>query len=106
MKSLEDILLYRKLSNWQEINDSFSIIPEEALSFGISKNDITEWYQLVQEYISRQPNLSSVRTFGLRFNLEPDSVDLIIEELKKIQTNQKIITLIDKLYTDFETLVD
>jgi hypothetical protein len=63
LKFYEDILLYEVIHNWSEIADFFDIVLPEESAYGIKKNDLILWHNLLKQYVSQQPDLYRIFLF-------------------------------------------
>lgn len=60
MKSIEDVILYDKANNWQEIITYFdSILPEE-IALCTDQNILKKWHQTLQNYFRQLPSWQTI----------------------------------------------
>lgn len=63
LKFYEDIILYEKIHNWQEIAHYFDIILDEETNYGIAHRDLRRWHDLLKDYVLKQPDTNQILFF-------------------------------------------
>jgi hypothetical protein len=63
LKFYEDILLYEAIKNWPEIADYFNNIFSEESVYGIKKNDLILWHNLLKQYLLHCPDVYQIFLF-------------------------------------------
>lgn len=56
LKLYEDIILYNKISNWQEIINYLKNFSDEEKDYDISHFDLVKWHSLIIDYIKQRPD--------------------------------------------------
>ena len=98
LKLLEDQIFYRKISDWNEIQNYFNETQPEELSFGINETDIKKWHQALQNYYATEPNLKSLSKFANTINLPINADKEIYALLERWKSDQKLMTLVESMY--------
>ncbi len=102
---LEDELFYNKMDNWDEIIGFLDNVLPEELAFDISGQAIRKWHQILQDYFSQKPN-NGIRTkLMMELGFTEEAIRETNNLLKQIGGNQKINQFIERLYNNFELLL-
>lgn len=56
LKLVEDVVLFDKIQNWEEILTILALILPEETEYGISKEIVRKWHADIQRYIKESPS--------------------------------------------------
>ena len=69
MKVLQDKYLYKKSNDWSKIAYYFEgILPEEN-DFGVSKEMVGRWHQMLADYLRKPPNIDDLDMLSISLDL-------------------------------------
>lgn len=75
MKILQDVSLYKKLSDWEPIWHYFETILPQELQFGVSEGMVRLWHTTLSTYLRKPPDISDLEM--LRMSLPGEMVEQI-----------------------------
>lgn len=105
LKMLEDKLFYRHIKNWQEYINYFNKILHYETDLRVAKKDIKRWHLLLQQYFQKQPDQESITNFILGIGFTDKVADEINKDIVTMRANHKIVSILENLYKNFETLL-
>ena len=74
-KFYDDIVLYDKISNWEEISDYVRNISEEEKKFNVTLEILQKWHSLTLDYIKNPPNDQSVINVSTEIGAAPGKIN-------------------------------
>lgn len=100
LKIQEDIVLYRRVKNWNRIISYFKYYIAQEQDFGAPLGDIRMWHHMLTGYLSSQPTLEKALQFKSGFKAKLDQNDIVeIEQaLRDTQATPDINQAITELY--------
>lgn len=102
MKILQDKYLYSKSEDWSQIATAFEDpIPEEK-AYGVSKEMIFQWHQMLKYYLSKPPNFDDLDMLSI--SLKPEIIDKISQYYLAYQNHDKLYSLLVNFYDQAEHL--
>ncbi len=106
MKTFEDMVLYGKIDNWNEVNQMFdTVLSEEMELFGTDREVVKKWHLRVQNYIDVMPDYKH-SMLGYIVN-EPEVIsDAVIKGVESIRDTQKATRLVEGVYEEIEKLLE
>lgn len=105
LKFFEDILLYEKRTDWQELVAYFDHVADEEVSFGIARGDIERWHHTLQTYLATKPTDQSIRMFVTALNGSSAMAEEIIQLTKTMERNIRLKEIIFDFYNRGEELL-
>lgn len=105
IKLFEDIVLQNKLSDWDTSSNYFNDILPEETEFPISKEDLVKWHKIIGDYIAQTPSPESRLPFFKEIYFTDEQTAQIEAQIKEMETNQKLIDLIESFYNNFDSLL-
>lgn len=104
LKLVEDQIIHTKY-DFSQFRNGVTTIPEEEIKFGIEEKTLNEWHLGLALYFSAQPVflLSQFSFFDTSvFNIDPQMVKKLSEELPKYSQNPVFIEHVDSMIAAFE----
>ena len=103
MKILQDKYLYDKSEDWSQIAVTFEDpIPEER-AYGISREMINRWHQMLKYYMSKPPDFEDIDMLSI--SLKPKIIDKISQYYLAYQDHDKLIKILVNFYDQVEHLL-
>lgn len=94
LKLYEDELIYDQMEDWEKIVTFFDTIHPQELTKGISEQDVKEWHEIIQGYISQKPN-EEVRAELIERMISPDAAEAIESHIKNMRRNLELRAMLE-----------
>lgn len=105
LKLLEDELYYDEIGDFSEyINCLNEVLPDE-INMGVSEKDIKKWHMLQTQYFQAKPSNKSITDFMVAINFTQEAIEEIFKNVRIMKKNKEIISILKKLYKNFDTLI-
>jgi len=104
VKAAEDLLLYKKIADWNAIGSMFDTIYDQELSYNILSEDLQIWHHLLKIYIQNNFDEDSLLEFSRGINLPKDVSEEITKEAYILAKNEEFVQIVAKLYDNFEQI--
>lgn len=105
VKLLEDKIFYQYISDWSQYIIYFDDILEEQKNYNIPEIALRKWHNMLQEYLENIPNEKSITKHILSIGHPQAVADEINYNISILEKDERVLTLIDKLYQEFESLI-
>lgn len=105
IKFVEDILFYSRVKDWQKYIDCFKLVDDDEMAILDNSDGISKWHSLLSAYFATAPNNLSLSIMIHGFGLPTEVVNSIIELAGEIESNSKVIDIINTLYLEFPNLL-
>lgn len=104
-KFYEDVIFYDYIATWDEIISCFDVVLDEELNFGISRDAIASWHQMLKNYLLEKPTVTQVLELigadrRLAHFIVPECLDIIIPQTYCSQIEK----IVQKFYEQFSAL--
>lgn len=100
-----DEILYDQIEDWNKFVSFIDTALSQEISFGVSKNDVQKWHQLIQKYLSRKPNDHFRKQLFQELHFPDKTINTINELINEIKVDDVIVKETKNLYNNFETLL-
>ncbi|MFN2302180.1 MAG: hypothetical protein ACK2TV_00465 [Anaerolineales bacterium] len=103
MKILQDVYLYEKSSNWQNIADLFETILPEEYTFGVNQRMVKLWHRRLTDYLRKPPNIGDLKM--LTISLPSDLIDNIANYFQAYQDDLSLNQILSDFYDAAEMIL-
>ncbi len=105
IKLTEDEFLYDQITDWNLIISYFDTILDEEIEFGVPKEDIKKWHQLLQHLFKQKPNNQSVQAFSIGLGGALEDTHSMSVQMDKMRQDGKVQEIILDYYNQLPELI-
>lgn len=105
---VEEELFYNKINDWNEIIEFFEgTLPEEKeFNINIKYTDLKKWHQIIRDNFREAPSDRGRRELARAVSFSEDIILKILETVKNLKKDEKIIKAIEEFYNNFESYLE
>lgn len=97
---LEDKLVWSEYNNWETLGNYFSDSTLIDVFENLTDGDWMFWFDVTKDFITNQPDKTSMRKLIRSFPSFVGRADMILEETDKLLKNKKVIEILTNIHKD------
>ncbi len=105
LKIFEDQVIYSNVKDWSSYINYFDQILVNEIGFGISKENIKRWHDLLQSYFRELPTASSISKFIISLGFNELAAQEILSNIEIIKNLKEPREYAEELYSTIESRI-
>lgn len=99
LKFYEDIVLYDRGVDTDEVIQYFNSFIESEFRFGASVDDVSKWHAMLQEYLATAPTVDSIEQFLRPLPISDNGTQAVCRIIKTMSKNPSVSDQIQEFFT-------
>lgn len=106
IKFLEEKFFYKDVKNWLEITNFYNVVLEEELDFGMPKEVIMFWHNLLVDFFHSSASIDDCVILMKKIGIGPDNQREVVSLYAVMEQNTDLVNMINKFHDQYESLIE